>query len=349
MAAVSAAPKPSRLRSSPPAALALLLAGATACIGTGPTETSYLALSVEAERAVVLLDGRELTAYQHGPGFAIPHLFPLTSPSGKALITQHPDPFPHHRALWLVDRVQAEGGPDVDFYHHWKNYLDADDPSLGHRHLIRHDELTAVEVVDGVAHLGAHLTWVTDAVDAAGHADPAAGTAVLDQTLDLRVRDLGAGEALLDLAWTLAPSDGAVTFKSDWIHYAWPYLRIDPAFAGEAGGLLLSDNGGRGQAGTNEQRARWIDYSNTVDGTPEGVTVFVVPEADGELPKWLTREYGTFGPRRVDALSGTGFTLAPGETLTGRAGLFVHAGDAEGADLAARYAEYLEWVAGDLP
>ena len=284
MGAVSRARHSRSHTPSAPAALALLLAGAASCVGTGPTETSYLALSVEAERAVVLLDGRELTAYQHGPSYAIPHLFPLTSPSGKPLITQHPDPFPHHRALWLVDRVQAEGGPDVDFYHHWKNYVDADDPSLGHKHLIRHDALTAAEVVDGVAHLGARLTWVTDAVDAAGLADAAAGTAVLDQTLDLRVRDLGEGEALLDLSWTLSPSDGAVTFKSDWVHYAWPYLRIDPTFAGEAGGLLLSDSGGRGQGETNEQYAGWIDYSNTVAGLPEGVTVFVVPEADGELP-----------------------------------------------------------------
>ena len=31
--------------------------------------------------------------------------------------------------------------------------------------------------------------------------------------------------------------------------------------------------------------------------------------------KWLTRDYGTFGPRRPDAQSGKPFTLAKGQTL----------------------------------
>ena len=325
---------------------ALLALALAACVGTGPRTLPELSLMVLPERAAVWIDGRELTAYVHGEGHAIPHLFPLTSPSGKHLVEQHPEPFPHHRALWVVDRVQLAGGPDVDFYHHWKNHVDAERPELGHRHLIRHDELVDAHVWNGEARLAARQTWVTDAVAADGTADPAAGTPVLDQVLFVRARHLGDGEALLELTWTLTAAHGPVTFRSDWVHYAWPYLRVHPAFAGEAGGVILADSGATGQDETNEGYHRWVDYSNTVEGLREGVAVFVAPTDEGELPKWLTREYGTFGPRRVDAQSGTGFVLAGGETLTGSAGIYVH-GDVDAASIERRYAEYLAWTEGD--
>lgn len=331
------------MRARAAAVLALALAS---CVGTGPTVTSTLSVWTEPDRAVVRLGERELVAYVHDPTYAIPHLFPLTSPSGKDLVEQHPEPYPHHRALWVVDRVQLEGGPDVDFYHHWKNHLDPERPELGHRHRIRHDALELADVSNGVGRLGATLTWVSDTVGEDGSEDLAAGSPVLDQAFVVRVLDLGEGEALLDLAWTLSAAHGPVTFRSDWVHYAWPYLRMDPAFAGEAGGTILSDSGATGQADTNEDYHRWIDYSNTVDGVREGVAVFVLPTEDGQLPKWLTREYGTFGPRRVDDFSGTGFVLPAGASLTGRAGIYVH-GDADADELEARYDEYLDWIEGD--
>ena len=56
--------------------------------------------------------------------------------------------------------------------------------------------------------------------------------------------------------------------------------------------------------------ALWIDYSNTVDGETAGVAVFQFP--DGREHRWLTREYGCFGPRRPDDLSGKPFTLDEG-------------------------------------
>jgi hypothetical protein len=318
-----------------------LLGLASACASP---PASSLHVDTEAGRTVVRQGDRELIAYEHGPNFAIPHFFPLTSPSGKLLIAQHPEPYPHHRALWLTDRVQLEGGPDVDFYHHWKNYVDKESPELGHLHVIRHDKMTSADVVNGVALVEAGLTWITNVLDSDGTAIKGGGTPVLDQVMSLRVRDLGNGEALCDLTWALTASYGPVHFKSDWIHYGWPFLRISPPFAGDAGGVILSDTGARGQAETNGKYARWIDYSNVVEGIAEGVSVFIVPGPNGELPKWLTREYGTFGPRRVDAFSGTKFVLAEGESIHGRAGIFVHSGDESTARIDDRYNEYLSWV-----
>ena len=61
------------------------------------------------------------------------------------------------------------------------------------------------------------------------------------------------------------------------------------------------------------QTANWIDYSNTVEGETEGLALFIYP--DDEPHRWLTREYGTFGPRRSEKLSGTKFTLHSGESF----------------------------------
>jgi hypothetical protein len=87
------------------------------------------------------------------------------------------------------------------------------------------------------------------------------------------------------------------------------------------------------------QEALWIDYSNTVEGRTEGVALFQWP--DGEAHRWLTREYGCFGPRRPDSRSGKPFTLAKGESITQRVGILVHRGDVQSGRVAERYEEYV--------
>jgi len=90
----------------------------------------------------------------------------------------------------------------------------------------------------------------------------------------------------------------------------------------------------------NGPTAKWVDYSNTVDGETEGLAVMVYP--DGAPHQWLTRMYGTFGPRRIDRFNGTKFTLQPGERLKGRVGILVHRGNAEAGRVAERYQTYIE-------
>jgi hypothetical protein len=134
-----------------------------------------------------------------------------------------------------------------------------------------------------------------------------------------------------------------VTFASDAVHYAWPYLRINETFNGEHGGVIVNDLGQKGEAATNMKPAKWIDYSNTVDGVAEGLAVFQWP--DGKEHRWLTREYGTFGPRRPDEQSGKPFMLKRGESLAQRVGVLVHVGDVESGRVAQRYEQF---VRGEL-
>ena len=306
-------------------ALTILLVAAV-CGGTPEVE---LRQDDAAGELAVLIDGNQMLVYQYGSQHALPHYWPLRSPSGKLLTVQQAEPYPHHRSLWIADHVQVEGGPAVDFYHSFKNYSSAQQPDSGFRHFIRHVRFGAVEADGRHARIEVRLQWMVD------QARP-----VLDEHRTLGVTALEGGDYSLDLAWELAPSNAAVTFQSDAVHYAWPYLRVHPQFNGEHGGLLVNDAGQVGQQNTDGKVARWIDYSNTVDGRTEGVALMVYP--DGKPRKWLTRAYGTFGPRRPDALSGTRFTLAPAERLTGRVGVLCHRGDANAGEVAQRYQQFIE-------
>ena len=315
------------------AAAVWALAGLCAA-GPGP-EASKPQVGIErndaAGRLSILIGGREALVFQYGPGTDIPHYWPMRSPSGRNMLVEKTEPYPHHRGFWFADTVRPAGGErDLSFYN--ALYSGAKTEAGGYgppfRERVRLDALTRVECSKARAVVEARLVWESD------------GRPVLNETRRLTVHSLGSGEYLLDLVWSLAPAAGDVAFVSDDVHYAWPFLRLDPAWNGEHGGTITSDSGATGETATNMKPALWIDYSNTVDGTTEGVAVFQWP--DGLEHRWLTREYGTFGPRRPDGRSGKPFTLKRGETIGQRAGILVHRGDVASGRVRERYETYVK-------
>ena len=112
----------------------------------------------------------------------------------------------------------------------------------------------------------------------------------------------------------------------------------------QGGGTITNSEGGVNQKGTHNQVANWVDYSGTVDGETAGLAVF--SHRDNQQPhRWLTRDYGTFGPRREDTRSGKPFTVTKGESISQRVGVLVHRGDVKSGSVARRYDQY---VAGEL-
>ena len=110
---------------------------------------------------------------------------------------------------------------------------------------------------------------------------------------------------------------------SDAVHYAWPYIRMNADYNVDHSGTITNSEGQINQEGTNEQVADWVDYCNLVgdwrEGNAEGITIF--SHDDNTKPhKWLTRDYGCFGPRRDDERSGKKFTLKKGESMKWRGG-----------------------------
>ncbi|MCK7482999.1 MAG: PmoA family protein [Candidatus Moduliflexus flocculans] len=152
---------------------------------------------------------------------------------------------------------------------------------------------------DDRAEIVAELVWESD------------GRPVLDETRRLVVHSLGAGG--VPPRPDLDPDPGrTATSPSSATTSTTPgpsSVSTRPGTASTAA-ASSSDTGATGQEATNMKPALWIDYSNTVDGVTEGVAVFQYP--DGREHRWLTREYGCFGPRRPDDRSGKPFTLKDG-------------------------------------
>ena len=194
---------------------------------------------------------------------------------------------------------------------------------------IRHVKFTCMEGGGNQAKIGAKLVWEMDG-----------NKPGLDEQRHFMVHSLGKGEYLIDLTFELIAAYGNVEFVSDDVHYAWPFIRMHPHFSGENGGRLTADNGATGEADTNMKIALWVDYSNTIDGITEGLTIFQFP--DGKDHRWLTREYGIFGPRRPDEQSGKPFTLERGKTITQRVGILVHTGNVKTGRVAQRYKQYIQ-------
>lgn len=314
-------------------ALVLLALGAVG-FGLGASRPRVtVARDDAAGRLAVLVGGREALVFQYGPDVDIAHYWPMRSPSGRNLLVQKTEPYPHHRSFWFADTVRTGTGErDLSFYNALYSGVKGDDGSYAPpcRERIRLESFPRLETEKARAVIEARLVWESE------------GRPVLLERRRLVVHSLGRGEYLLDLSWSLTPAGDDVTFVSDDVHYAWPFLRLDPLWNGEHGGTIISDSGAKGEKATNMKPALWIDYSNTVDGRTEGVAVFQFP--DGAVHRWLTREYGTFGPRRPDGSSGKPFTLRKGESLAQRVGVLVHSGDVSTGRVRQRYAKYARGV-----
>ena len=282
----------------------------------------------------VTIDGREAFVLNYGPDVDLPHLHPLRSPTGQSMLVQHPQPYPHHRALWFADTVQRQGLRTGNFYEaFYTGPGGRRDPGPPFRDHVRHIRFIPGKTSADQVEVEEQLVWEID------HDVP-----VLDEHRKMRIVALGNGEYLLDLLFRVTANHGDVDFVSDHVHYAWPYIRMNPAFSVDHGGTLTNSTGGVNQKGTHDQPADWVDYSNTVEGETSGLTIF--SHTDNPRPHlWLTRDYGTFGPRRTKAQSGQRFRLQQGQFLEQRVGILVHRGDVSQGQVAERYRVY---CAGEL-
>ncbi len=285
----------------------------------------------DAHTVSVQIDGQEALVYQYGPTDGLAHYYPVRSPYGQSMTVQYPQVWPHHRSFWFADNVGLEGKPAIHFYNAWLLREKDDDDENIFPHRIRNTQFLAE------TRHGDTLTWTKKLLWEMNFEIP-----VLDEYRTVRIVPLGRGEYFLDMTFVVTASYGNVVFDSDWSHYAWPYVRMNKDFNVEdGGGRIVNSEGGINQAQTDRQEAVWVDYSCDVDGKTSGLSIFSHP--DNRQPhKWLTRNYGTFGPRRTDDKWGTPFTLDKNESLVRRVGILVHRGDVQSGQVQQRYAAYVQ-------
>lgn len=294
----------------------------------------------------ILVEGREAAVYQYGAELDMVHYYPVRSASGKLLTVQQDNPYPHHRSFWFGDFIQLDDGLKASFYMPFYSQVDKKDPKSPFADQIRHVKFLKQQSTAAGAEMSVKLLWVAQQGKAP----------MIDEVRSLRIVSLGGGEYFLDCRFKVTAAYGDVKFLSDPTHYAWPYIRMHPQFAVErtheetdekgkkknvvekGTGTITNSAGQVDGKATFMQPAQWVDYSGTVDGVTEGLAAFADPQQPD--PKWFTRDYGTFGPRRPDQQSGKPFVLKRGDSLQQRIGVLVHRGDVTAGRVAERYRQF---------
>ncbi|WP_235951891.1 DUF6807 family protein [Crateriforma spongiae] len=303
------------------------------------TAKARVAVSIDdqAGRLTIRVDGEPKIVYCYDDSVDLPHFDPFCSASGRPMTVKMTDPYPHHRSFWVGEKhVQLSGQSEhADVYNALysgvKASPDAKRAVAPFRDRVTHVSFGDLEIDGNNATFSEKLTWYHGS------------TPVLDEHRQYRVRALGNGEYFLDFAFQLTAAYGDVTVKRDTSHYAIPYIRMNDSFNVESGGgRIVNSEGGINQEGTDKQIANWVDYHAPVDGGDrEGLACFLHPST-GPPHRWLTRDYGTWGPRAPKAFHATTFTIAKGESYDQRVGLLVHHGDSQSGRVDQRYQDYCD-------
>lgn len=111
-------------------------------------------------------------------------------------------------------------------------------------------------------------------------------------------------------------------------------------------GKITNAKGAKGEREAWGQTSPWVDYSGTVDGKPVGVAIFDHP-SNFRPGRYHVRAYGLFAVNPFGESAYTDgksdarpVTLQKKDALRLRYAAFIHAGDAQSADVAGRFEKY---------
>lgn len=267
---------------------------------------------IEETTITVRVDGDPFTAYEYADTLKYPYFYPVNGPrTGTSVTTESSESWPHHHSLFFAcDRV--DGG------NYWQEGLD--------RGRIAAREVS-VPVARGDSVVIVNETrWQRPGAEA-----PLRG----DRRLVIRAP--GPEIRIIDWTVTLTALEDVTIRRSNHALFA---ARMVPALSVDSGGVLVNAEGDRGESETWGRRAPWADYYGTRDGRTEGLAILTHPSNPWHPAPWFTRNYGFFSPTPMQWLADGRFDLDEGERLTLRYRVIVHAGTAEEAGIAERYAAW---------
>jgi len=291
----------------------------------------------------ILADGEPVAEYRSG-GRAKPVLFPLVGPRGERLSRAWPleegvageaHDHPHHESLWFTHG--AVNG--IDF---WGKAKGPWPPPAGADPIPR---IVAREL--GASSGGDQPVTVSSVNDWFGPD----GAAVCS---DERSYVFAADETSrsIEITVTLRADHGPVTLGDT--KEGTMAIRVATALQpkdangsqGAAGRIVNSE--GQENAAAWGKRARWVDYSGTIDGRVVGIAMFDHPTNLRHPTWWHARDYGLFAANPFGAHDFSGaekgsgdHTIPAGESLTFRYLVILHDGDAATAAVDARYRRWI--------
>jgi hypothetical protein len=297
-------------------------------------------MTTEAEKGVTTfaLDGKTIIVYRHGEDVDLPHFSLWNSASGRNITIDITEPYPHHRAFWVAENsVQLEG---ADLKKPFSNYTglysgtkkeNSQWQTAPFAQRSKHISFSNQKSSGKTFEVDETILWLAEE------------TKIADELRHYRFTALDNGEYFLDFSFKIVAAYGKLTIKCDLTHYAFPYIRMNDTFNVEKGkGIITNSENAVGQGATDQKEAFWVDYSAPApNGGAEGLSCFIHPSQEPPH-RWLTRNYGTWGPRRKASLHNTTFEIPSGESLGQRVGLLIHCGDVKTGHVAERYKEYCD-------
>ena len=301
-------------------------------------EDSRMMMKTDAEKGetVFSIDGKTAIVYRHGDDVDLPHFLPWNSVSGRNMVIDITEPYPHHRAFWVAENNVVLEGTDKKFSNYsalntGKKTSGSKWPGAPFRNRSKHVAFSNVKSTKDTLEFDEAILWLDGE------------TKIADELRHYRFRALENSEYFLDFSFKVVATYGKLTVKADVTHYAWPYIRMNDTFNVQVGkGTITNSEGAVGQKATDQKEALWVDYSApTPDGKAEGLACFIHPSQEPPH-RWLTRDYGSWGPRRKSEYHNTTFDIPKGESIGQRVGLLIHHGDVKTGNVAERYKDYCD-------
>jgi hypothetical protein len=283
-------------------------------------------------RLRVEIDGQLFTEYFF-KDVPRPYCYPLIGPGGVAMTRDWPmkntpgeeHDHPHHRSLWFAHG--AINGQDF-----W-----SEQKAFGKT---VHQDFLEIKSGKKTGVIRSRNKWVA-----------ADGTVVCtdERTLRFFAPD-HPNEQLLDFDITLFASNGDLTFGDTKEGTMAVRLAETMRLKGKVGQGHIVNSAGVRDGQTWGKRADWCEYHGPVEGKTVGIAIFDHPQNPRHPTWWHVRDYGLFaanpfGQHDFESLpdkTAGNLTVPAGKSITFRYRFYLHAGDEQQANVAAKYEQYVK-------
>lgn len=301
-----------------PLLLALLWVTAFAP-GVGLAQDGIVRLSQENHTLTIKIGEELFTQFNFEPDQRKPFFYPVNAP-GEILCVRTIEPdekdHPHHKGIWA----------SVDEVNHCRHWME--------RERIISRDLRILVPQGDPAIFEAEADWF----DADNHS-------LLQQVTTIRVFS----DRLITFDIKLASWVPTVTFGDT--KEGFFGVRVAESMKEKSGGHVINADGKTGTTACWGRPSPWVDYTGKVGDETVGITLFDHP-ANFRPSRYHVRDYGLFtispfgeGAYQTDPALAKPVTLTDQDApLRLQYAIYVHTGDAAGADIPAAYEKFLTAV-----
>jgi len=263
---------------------------------------------IEKENQIdVVIDGRLITSYLHGPDLLKPCLYPVNSPSGEILTRSYPfkevegesKDHPHHTGMYFTYASNGEVNGDSFWNIH------PVPPQIKHIKVLETESGKNEGEITTLSH------WINRN-----------NKPILEEKREMEFEILK-DKYIIDFTIELKATDEAVTFEDT--KEGMFAIRVVNWLNEKGTGEYLNAEGDKKEKGVWGKRSSWVRLEGNKDGKTIGIAIYHHPESVNYPTYWHARGYGCFAANPIgqyDFQKGRGeenpvkrsLTIEPNET-----------------------------------